>query len=1048
MIRQSPDRTREGLLRPVGGPDRCEARHVAASRHEGPASGRSGASRLARRPRSWPPTSGTAFDASRRPALENLRLLLGQRRRREREADLQDPQERREARRRDDAAARTSWPISACASISPCRSRGTTRTIGPGCRIRSRRSRSARSGVPSGRRRAAFGSSPSATSTSWVSAPRSPRSSSFWRPPRRCGRSGSSGLDDPAERSARAGARWPRLRCRRRPPGRLLHHASTSWTRSARDGRASASCARLDHDERAVGALLELFAVGRAGSPDGAAARARAADPRGDAGGRGEPRARSCGPSTRRPASACAVEFDPTLVRGMGYYTGPIFESRVRRGAGSIAGGGRYDRMVGRCSAVTCRRAASRSGSSAWSGSSRSERRKRDRSAQRVAFLFDRDDPLTDVVAPRRAARLRDGDQRRLADAEAKNSAKQLDDLGGRGIRRVRRASNGPRRRPSQGAGAAAREAGWRRCDSLPHPHVRRAAARARRATVRLSGWIHRKRDHGNLLFLDLRDHYGITQCVLDGVEPALRGGRGAAPRERRHGQRARSCRARPDAVNPKLPTGEVELAVGELDGAVGSRPAAAPGQQRRRVPRGDAPALPLPRPAARALHRNIVLRAASSRRIRRRMIEAGLHRVPDADPHLELAGGRARLPGAEPRAPGQVLRAAAGAAAVQAAPDGGRASTATSRSRPASATRTAAPTARPASSTSSTSRWRSSRRRTSSPRSSRCCTACSRSSPAARAVTPPPFPRIPFDEAMPRYGTDKPDLRNPLRDRRRHRGVPRLGLRGVRDARSRRARWCGRCPAPGARRSRAASSTSSNEWAREQGAPGLGYIVLGRRRRAGARSRSSSTRTRLGRAASRRPGAGDGDAVFFVCDKRGRSPTGWPAGPHAARRGARARRDATRSGSAGSTDFPMYERNEDTGKIEFSHNPFSMPQGGLEALETQDPLTIKAYQYDIVCNGVELSSGAIRNHRPDIMYKAFAIAGYAARGGRGPVRRHAQRVQLRRPPARRLGAGHRPHRHAARRRDEHPRGHRVPDEPAGPGSPDAGARRRCRPSG
>ena len=127
-----------------------------------------------------------------------------------------------------------------------------------------------------------------------------------------------------------------------------------------------------------------------------------------------------------------------------------------------------------------------------------------------------------------------------------------------------------------------------------------------------------------------------------------------------------------------------------------------------------------------------------------------------------------------------------------------------------------------------------------------------------------------------------------------------------------------------------------------------------------------------------------------------------------------------------------MYELNEDTGQIEFSHNPFSMPQGGLEALETQDPLTIKAYQYDIVCNGVELSSGAIRNHRPDIMYKAFAIAGY----GEDEVKRRfggmLQRLQVRRAAARRLGAGHRPHRHAAGRRAEHPRGHRLPDEPAG----------------
>jgi aspartyl-tRNA synthetase len=125
------------------------------------------------------------------------------------------------------------------------------------------------------------------------------------------------------------------------------------------------------------------------------------------------------------------------------------------------------------------------------------------------------------------------------------------------------------------------------------------------------------------------------------------------------------------------------------------------------------------------------------------------------------------------------------------------------------------------------------------------------------------------------------------------------------------------------------------------------------------------------------RTGAVDGDAVFFVCDQR-------PAAD------AFAGRVRNRLGDelgliennvyrfCWVTDFPMYERNEDTGRIEFSHNPFSMPQGGLEALEHQDPLIIKAYQYDIVCNGVELSSGAIRNHRPDIMYKAFAIAGYS----------------------------------------------------------------------
>jgi aspartyl-tRNA synthetase len=125
------------------------------------------------------------------------------------------------------------------------------------------------------------------------------------------------------------------------------------------------------------------------------------------------------------------------------------------------------------------------------------------------------------------------------------------------------------------------------------------------------------------------------------------------------------------------------------------------------------------------------------------------------------------------------------------------------------------------------------------------------------------------------------------------------------------------------------------------------------------------------------RTGAGDGDAIFFVCDEQEAADTF--AGKVRHRLGEELGLVATDVFRfCWVTDFPMYERNEETGRIEFSHNPFSMPQGGLEALETQDPLTIKAYQYDIVCNGVELSSGAIRNHRPEIMYKAFAIAGYS----------------------------------------------------------------------
>jgi aspartyl-tRNA synthetase len=165
------------------------------------------------------------------------------------------------------------------------------------------------------------------------------------------------------------------------------------------------------------------------------------------------------------------------------------------------------------------------------------------------------------------------------------------------------------------------------------------------------------------------------------------------------------------------------------------------------------------------------------------------------------------------------------------------------------------------------------------------------------------------------------------------------------------------------------------NQWARDQGAAGLGYVTLAEDTARGPIARFLDA-PRLADLRAR-TGAGAGDAVFFICDQP----------PAADRFAGRARnRLGEELGLLESnafrfcwvTDFPMYERNEETGRIEFSHNPFSMPQGGLEALETQDPLTIKAYQYDIVCNGVELSSGAIRNHRPDLMYQAFAIAGYS----------------------------------------------------------------------
>jgi len=166
------------------------------------------------------------------------------------------------------------------------------------------------------------------------------------------------------------------------------------------------------------------------------------------------------------------------------------------------------------------------------------------------------------------------------------------------------------------------------------------------------------------------------------------------------------------------------------------------------------------------------------------------------------------------------------------------------------------------------------------------------------------------------------------------------------------------------------------NAWAQSEGQPGLAYIFFRDREGAGpvARSigpeRTEQLRVQLGLEAA--------DAVFFVCGV----PKEFTSFAGGTRLKIASELGLTREGCfefCWITDFPMYETNEETGQIEFSHNPFSMPQGGLAALEQQDPLVVLAHQYDVVCNGFELASGAIRNHRPDIMYKAFAIAGYSA---------------------------------------------------------------------
>ena len=243
----------------------------------------------------------------------------------------------------------------------------------------------------------------------------------------------------------------------------------------------------------------------------------------------------------------------------------------------------------------------------------------------------------------------------------------------------------------------------------------------------------------------------------------------------------------------------------------------------------------------------------------------------------------------------------------------------------------------------------------------------------AGRVVDAPPFARIPYDVAMAEYGSDKPDLRNKLRitDVTEHFAGSGFGLFAKIAAGGGVVRAI---PAPGTAANPRSFFDKLNEWAREQGAGGLGYIQFDADGTRGPiaknlePNRAEAIRTACGVAA--------GDSVFFAAGK-----------PEEAAKFAGAVR--TKLGTdlglieqgafrfCWVTDFPMYERDEDTGQIIFSHNPFSMPQGGMAALETMDPLAIKAFQYDIVCNGIELSSGAIRNHRPEVMIRAFQIAGY-----------------------------------------------------------------------
>jgi len=490
-------------------------------------------------------------------------------------------------------------------------------------------------------------------------------------------------------------------------------------------------------------------------------------------------------------------------------------------------------------------------------------------------------------------------------------------------------------------------------------------------ATVRLSGWVHRKRDHGGVLFVDLRDHYGITQIVADADSPAL---------PILESVRVESVvtidgvvKARAEGtVNPGLATGEIEVfaRAATVQSAAQELPLPVAGE-------ADYPEdirlryrfLDLRR---ERIHANIMLRSAVIASIRRRMIASGFTEFQT--PILTASspeGARDYLvpsrvhPGkfyALPQAPQmfkQLLMVAGFDRYFQIAPcfrdEDGRADRSPgefyqldfemSFVTQEDVFATLEPVLH----------------------------GVFEEFAGDRQVSPLPFRRIPYRESMLRYGNDKPDLRNPIliSDVSEHfvgSGFGRFAaivesgdvVRAI--------------PAPNTAEKSRKFFDDMNAWAQSEGFAGLGYAT----RKGGefggpiAKNHGEEGMAKIAEAL----GLGPDDGVFFAAGKEAQAAR--LAGLARTRVGEQLGLiDPKRFEFCWIVDFPMFEYDEENKKIDFSHNPFSMPQGELEALETKDPLDILAYQYDIVCNGVELSSGAIRNHKLDVMYKAFEIAGY-----------------------------------------------------------------------
>ena len=550
--------------------------------------------------------------------------------------------------------------------------------------------------------------------------------------------------------------------------------------------------------------------------------------------------------------------------------------------------------------------------------------------------------------------------------------------------------------------------------------------------TVRLSGWVHRRRDHGGVIFLDLRDHYGITQVLCDPDSPVF------AEMEKLRSEfciridgevKARAA----DLVNPKLPTGEIEVFVRDLEilGAAGDLPLQVFGDQEYpEETRLRYRYLDLRR---EVMQRNMVLRSDVVAAIRRRMWETGFREyqtpiITASSPE----GARdflvpSRLhPGkfyALPQAPQQfkqLLMVSGFDRYFQIAPCF----------------------------------------RDEDPRADRSPTdfyqldmemsfveqqdVFDTIQPVLQGVfeefgggrrVDAEWPQISYRDAALWYGTDKPDLRNPIKmqvvsEHFRGSGFAIFAKLLEQEGTEVRA-----IPAPkgGSRK----FCDRMNKFAQEQGLPGMGYIFwrAGEAGLEAAGPLAKNIGTERTEAIRQQLDLGEGDAAFFLAGK----PRDFEAVAGRARvviGDELGLTETDRFAFAWIVDFPIYEKDEDTGAIDFEHNPFSMPQGGMAALEG-DPLEVLGYQYDLACNGYELVSGAIRNHKPEIMFKAFEIAGY----GEAEVRKRfggmVNAFQFGAPPHGGCAAGIDRIVMLLADDRQYPRGDPVSDEPAGRGSDD-----------